>query len=300
MLADSNSKGRTVSDRGIPPIDARFIPELIHDDKPDNSYGSFKSYWGNCLDAQEVIERSSLALVVTSPPYPGVEQPTDDYVTFTNPEDFRECHKFLAEVWGVCFYLLADEGRLAINIYDIPKGPEGMYCNVAQTILSCQKIGFVLREDYIWDKGASYRPPSGSWPLPKGVLSANTYEHILVFQKPLQFSQRRENPKNYPEHIRELSKLDKEAGTWLSDPIWKIKADREARKLGHPFPFPPELPERLIKLYTMVGDTVFDPFGGGGTTGIVAQRLGRHGIITELSKPFLDLIDKRTAQGTMF
>jgi site-specific DNA-methyltransferase (adenine-specific) len=290
-----------VSDiQGLPPIDARFVPELIHDDATEGSYGSFKSYWGNCLDVQEVVERNSVALVVTSPPYPGVEQPTDDYVTFKSPEDFRESHKFLAEVWATMFNLLADEGRLAINIYDIPKGAEGMYANVAQTTLICQSIGFVLREDYIWHKGASYRPPSGSWPYPKGVLSGNTYEHILVFQKPLKFSQRRFDPKNYPEAAREASKLGKTEGDWLSDPVWKIKADREARKIGHPFPFPPELPERLIKLYTMVGDTVFDPFGGAGTTGIVAQRLGRHGIITELSKPFLEMIDKRTAQQSMF
>lgn len=284
----------------LPLIGDQFEPKLIHDDKVEGARGSFKSYWGNCLNAPEVIDYSSVSLIVTSPPYPGVEQPTDDYVTFPDPESFRDCHKFLGQVWTMCSTLLADEGRLAINIYDIPKGSDGMFVNVAQTILICQAIGLVLREDFIWDKGASYRPPSGSWPYPKGVLTANTYEHILVFQKPLKFKSRRIDPKDYPEDVKEASKLGKEEGEWLSNPVWKIKADREARTLGHPFPFPPELPERLIKLYTMVGDTVFDPFGGAGTTGIVAQKLGRHGIVTELSKPFLDMIDKRTAQGSFF
>lgn len=283
----------------LPAIDDTAIPELIHEEI-NLWQGSFRSYEGNCLGAPRVIERNTVSLIVTSPPYPGVEQPTEDYVTFKDPEDFRECHRFLGKVWKMCFGLLADEGRLAINIYDIPKGSEGMFCNVAQTILICQHLGFVLREDYIWHKGASYRPPSGSWPLPKGVLSGNTYEHILVFQKPLEYSRRRIDPGSYPEDIREASKLDAQAGSWLSDPVWKIKADREARALGHPFPFPPELPERLIKLYTMVGDVVFDPFGGAGTTGIVAQKLNRHGIITELSRNFLDLIDKRTAQQSLF
>lgn len=283
----------------LPLITADFPLELIHDDDA-SEHGSFKSYYGSCLKAPDVIERSTLSLIVTSPPYPGVEQPTDNYVTFLDPMAFMESHTFLGNVWKVCYDLLADLGRLAINIYDIPRGEEGMLPNVSITVDMCLRMGFVLREDYIWHKGASYRPPSGSWPLPKGVLSGNTYEHILVFQKPLQYSQRRIDPKDYPEDIRDASKLDKIAGDWLSDPVWKIKADREARKLGHPFPFPSELPERLIKLYTMVGDTVFDPFGGAGTTGIVAQRLGRHGIITELSKDFIDLIDKRTAQQTMF
>lgn len=283
----------------LPSIVARFEPELFfREDGP--GLGSFKAYHANCLDAPEVIERSSVSLIVTSPPYPGVEQPTDNYVTFLDPMEVSKSHVFLAEVWKMCYDLLADEGRLAINIYDIPRGPEGMIPNVGITEDICLRIGFVKREDYIWHKGASYRPPSGSWPLPKGVLSGNTYEHILVFQKPLQFSARRIDPSDYPDNIKEASKLDSEAGTWLSDPVWKIKADSEARKLGHPFPFPVDLPERLIKLYTMATDTVFDPFGGAGTTGIAAQKLGRHGIITELSKDFLELIDTRTAQRGLF
>lgn len=261
--------------------------------------GSFKAYHMNCLDAPRIIEQSSVALIVTSPPYPGVPQPEDNYVTFPDPMDFKECHNFLDDVWRMCFHLLADEGRLVVNVYDIPQGPEGMYPNVARIVYGCLNVGFVKREDYIWHKGVSYRPPTGSWPLPKGVLSGNTYENMIVFQKPLKFQARRIRPEDYSEEIREASKLGKEASGWLADPVWKISADREARKLGHPFPFPKELPERFIKLYSMVSDVVFDPFGGAGTTGIVAHRLGRRGIITELSKPYLDLIDVRTAQGTL-
>lgn len=283
----------------IPEI-AEHVPVTLVHKEEGLGLGSFKAYWANCLAAPEFIELSTVSLIVTSPPYPGVEQPTNNYVTFPDPEDFKTCHEFLESVWKMCYDLLADEGRLAINIYDIPKGPEGMYPNVAKTVETCLRIGFVLREDYIWHKGASYSPPSGSFPLPKGVLSGNTYEHIIIFQKPLKFSQRKIDPSNYPEHIKEASKLDKIAQQWLMDPVWKIKADREARKLGHPFPFPTEIPERLIKLYTMASDIVFDPFGGAGTTGIVAHRLGRHGIITELSRSFLDLIDTRTAQQAMF
>jgi site-specific DNA-methyltransferase (adenine-specific) len=238
-------------------------------------------------------------LVVTSPPYPGVEQPTDDYVTFIDPDAFEECHRFLDSVWASCFHILNDLGRLVVNIYDIPRGEEGMLPNVARVISGCMVIGYVFREDYIWHKGASYRPPKGSWPLPKGVMSGNTYEHCLVFQKPLKFSQRRIDPASYPEEAKKKAVLDAQASKWLADPVWQMPADREARKLGHPFPFPPELPERFIKLYSMPTDIVFDPFGGAGTTGIVAHRLERHGVITELSRNFIDMIDLRTAQGTL-
>lgn len=285
----------------IPAIDEAITPELVYSEDEPDRFGSFHAYHANCLDATKIIERSTVSLVVTSSPYPGVDQPTDDYVTFSDPKDFHLCHKVLDQVWLTCFELLADLGRLCVNIYDIPRGEEGMFPNVARVISGCLNIGFVLREDYIWHKGASYSPPSGSWPLPKGVLSGNTYEHILVFQKPLKFSQRRINPKDYPEEVKNASILGATEHAWLMDPVWKIKADRTARKLGHPFPFPEELPERLIKLYSMATDTVFDPFGGAGTTGIVAQRLGRRGIITELSRVFVeDMIKQRTAQTTMF
>ena len=284
---------------GLPGILTETEPELTHHEEGPG-LGSFKAYYGNCLDAGKVIDRGSVSLVFTSPPYPGVDQPTDNYVTFPDPQDFNSFHDFLHDVWEVCYNLLADEGRLVVNIYDIPKGASGMYPNVARVIKDCLSIGYVLREDYIWHKGASYSPPVGSWPLPKGVLSGNTYEHMIVFQKPLQFAQRKINPKDYPENVKEASTLGATEHAWLMDPVWKIKADHEARKMGHPFPFPIELPERFIKLYTMATDTVFDPFGGAGTTALAAQKLGRHGVITELSKDFIDLIDVRTNQGSMF
>lgn len=284
---------------GLPSILASTDPVLTHsEDGP--GFGSFKAYQGNCLDALKVILPSSVSLSFTSPPYPGVDQPTDNYVTFPDPLNFNAFHDFLAEVWRVQFDLLADEGRLVVNIYDIPTGKElGMYPNVARVVRDCLKIGFTMREDFIWHKGASYSPPVGSYPLPKGVLGGNTFEHMIVFQKPLQFSQRRIKPSDYPEDVKQHSMLGKEEHGWLMDPVWKIKADTEARKMGHPFPFPMELPERFIRLYTMATDIVYDPFGGAGTTALAAQKLGRHGVITELSQDFIDLIDVRTNQGSM-
>lgn len=257
-----------------------------------------KIWQGNCLKALDVIERSSVALVVTSPPYPGVPEPEDAYGTFPDPMAFNEAHDFLAKVWGVCFDLLEDGGRLVVNIYDIPTGEAGMYPNVAGVLKRCLDIGFVKREEFIWHKGASYSPPSGSWPFPKGVLSGNTYEPCIVFQKPIQFSQRRVKPSDYPDSIKEASRLDKVNGAhgWLMDPVWNISAEREGRKLGHPFTFPMELPERFIRLYSMAGDRVFDPFVGSGTTVMAASKLGRIGLGTELSDKYVQICRDRMAQ----
>jgi modification methylase len=289
----------------LPTIDARLEPELVHsEDGP--GLGSFKAYWCSCLDAPRVIEPSSVALGITSPPYPGVDQPSDgdgtfNYVTFLDPKDFDQSHLFLDDVWRMMYGLLADLGRLCINIYDIPRGEAGMLPNVARVTSACLKMGFVKREEFIWRKGASHSPPVGSFPLPKGVLSGNTWESILVFQKPLKYQRRRIDPSSYPEHVKKASMLDGAAQKWLMDNVWDIPADRTARKLGHPFPFPEEIPERLIKLYSMATDIVFDPFGGAGTTAVVAQRLGRHGVMTELSRKYVDeMISARTAQQGLF
>lgn len=250
--------------------------------------------------ADAILPRSKTALIVTSPPYPGVDQPEPDYATFVDPKDFNASHDFLAQVWRVCYNLLEDLGRLVVNIYDIPSGAAGMYPNVAAVIKRCLEIGFVLREEFIWAKGASYSPPSGSFPMPKGVLAANTFEMVLVFQKPLQFSQRRVDPSKIHPEVQAASKLGSDAHGWLMDPVWHISAEREGRKLGHPFTYPEELVERLVKLYTYTNEWVVDPFVGSGTTVIVAEKLGRIGYGFELSDKYVEICKKRLAKQSLF
>lgn len=255
---------------------------------------------GSCLDAAQVVPQSSIGLVLTSPPYPGVDQPEDEYATFPDPKDWKASHDFLEEVWRMCFHLLEDTGWMAVNLYDIPTGETGMVPNVSETIRRCLGIGFVLRETYIWHKGMSYTPPKGSWPYPKGLLSANTYEPILIFQKPLQFKQRkRKGPSDYTEEQRARSALTSTERGWLMDPVWKITADREARALGHPFTYPVSLCERVIRLYSFAGDRVFDPFVGSGTTCEAARMHGRIGIGFELSDKYIQICKDRFTRQTL-
>jgi DNA modification methylase len=256
---------------------------------------------GDCRRMGEVVERSSVTLCITSPPYPGVDQPEPDYVTFPDPKDFNAAHDILQSTWAACYEALEDLGYLAVNLYDIPTGESGMFPNVAATIKRALEVGFVLRETYIWHKGASYSPPSGSWPYPKGVLSANTYEPILLFQKPLQFSQRkRKTVSDYTEEQQKLAILGPTEHAWLMDPVWKIPAEREGRALGHPFTYPTELCERLIRLYSFPGDKVLDPFVGSGTTVEAARVHRRVGIGFELSDKYIDICQRRFNRQSLF
>lgn len=279
---------------GMAANNVQSLPTLAVDEE------KVKIYQGNCLRALNVVTRGKVALIATSPPYPGVTQPEAEYVTFEDPLDFNASHDFLQEVWRVCYDLLEDTGRLCVNIYDIPSGAGGMYPNVSATIKRALDVGFVLREEYVWDKMAGYSPPSGSWPYPKGVLSANTFEFILVFQKPLAFSQRRVDPSSIPDAIKKASELGPTEHEWLMNSVWRISADRAGRSLGHPFTFPEDLIERLVKLYTFVGETVLDPFVGSGTTVFVAEKLDRQGIGFELSDKYIDICKGRFGQRGLF
>lgn len=259
-----------------------------------------KIYQGDSTNMGLVVPKASVSLIVTSPPYPGVPQPEPEYQTFPDPKNFNEAHAILRPIWKACYDSLEDLGRLVINCYDIPTGSEGMFPNMVKITKDCLEIGFNKREEFIWDKGAGYSPPSGSWPYPKGVLGGNTFEPCLVFQKPLQFSQRRKDPSDYPEDIREASKLGPTEHEWLMNPIWKITADREGRAFGHPFTFPEALVERFVKLYTYVGDTILDPFMGSGTTAEVGRKLKRPAIGFEMSDKYIEIMRKRFSRMSIF
>lgn len=258
-------------------------------------------YQGSCLDLLTVIPRSSVTLAIFSPPYPNVDQPEPDYVTFEEPQNFNSSHAFLTEVYRVVYGALQDGGRMVVNISNIHlPGNVGLAPNVAATIKNALQVGFVLREEFIWSKKVPEPLPAGSFPLPCGVLTAGTHESCLVFQKPVAFSQRVRDVSKIPEHIREKSLLGSDAHSWLRDSVWEIRPDNEGRKMGHPFTYPEELPKRFILLYSFYGDTVLDPFSGSGTTLKACQKYGRQGIGFELSDKYVNITKNRFAQASLF
>ena len=234
---------------------------------------------GDCRQVLPQIPSESVHLIVTSPPYLHLkETPWVDPFDNSTPRD-RQYVRFLNGAWPECFRVLDNGCRLAVNIGDTFTSVEEFGANVlvapiVDIIQGTKAVGFLHRSTIIWAKGATHRPSGGgrmmgSWPHPRGPLVANDFEYILIFQKP-------GTPKRTPSpEERRASKLrKKDLGPYVNG-IWTFPGERKSL---HPAPFPPELPYRLIRMFSFVGDTVLDPFSGSGTTVWVATQLARRGV----------------------
>lgn len=212
-------------------------------------------------------------LVVTSPPYNvGIKYathddclPLDDYLAM------------LEQVWKECRRVLAPGGRIAINVAGVDRKP---YLPLHSYItLQMNKLGFHMRGEIIWNKGASVGVSTawGSWCRPSNPTLRDVHEYILVFCKDEFAMQHRGETDLTPEEFVAYTKS-----------IWDFPTI-SAKKVGHPAPFPQELPSRLIKLYTYKDDLVLDPFAGSGTTCQAAELLGRRWIGVDMDPGYCDL-----------
>lgn len=228
------------------------------------------------------IARDSVALVVTSPPYPMIAQ-WDDLFRSWGATNFEAMHRELDRVWAACHRVLLPGGLLAVNIGDAVRSVSGefrLWPNHARVVSAASRLGFRSLPYILWKKPTN-KPNAflGSGFLPPNAYVTLDCEFILLFRKgPL----RRWAP-NAPE--RQASRYRKEErDRWFSQ-IWEgIRGISQASENGRSGAFPPEIPRRLIRMFSVVGDTVLDPFAGTGTTLWEASRLGRHAVGVEVDK----------------
>jgi site-specific DNA-methyltransferase (adenine-specific) len=147
------------------------------------------------------------------------------------------------------------------------------------------RIGFLMRGEIIWEKGSSAGTSTawGSWKSASNPTLRDTHEYILVFSKD---SFGRLNGADHK------STISKEQFLEYTRSVWSFPAE-SARRIGHPAPFPVELPYRLIQLYTYAGDVVLDPFMGSGQTGIAAVKAGRHFVGYDIDQKYCALAERR-------
>ncbi|MEM4551250.1 MAG: site-specific DNA-methyltransferase [Sulfolobales archaeon] len=230
-------------------------------------------------DAREVLRKlpdRCVHLVVTSPPY-NVGKEYDEDLTLGEYLDFieevmREVYRVL--VWG---------GRICFNVANLGRKP---YIPLhAYIIQRLEEIGFLLRGEVIWDKGDAVSGSStawGSWCSATNPLLRDQHEYIIVASK----GDFRRN-KGYKEDT-----ITKEEFLEFTRSIWRFPPE-SAKKVGHPAPFPEELPYRCIQLYTFKEDVVLDPFVGSGTTCVAALKAGRHCIGIDIDERYVEIAKKR-------
>lgn len=253
---------------------------------------------GDSRDMRAVAS-GSVDLVVTSPPYWHLK----DYGVPGQLGYGQTLHAYLRDlyrVWQECFRVLRPGGRFTVNVGDqfARARVYGRYKVIplhAEIIGQGEQLGFDFMGSIIWRKKTTMHTTGGavvmgSYPYPPNGLVEIDYEFILIFKKP--------GPgKRVTREIKEASRLTKEEWKQYFAGHWHFGG---ARQWSHEAMFPEELPRRLIRMFTFVGDTVLDPFLGSGTTVKVALELGRNAIGYEINEEFLEMIrDKVGIKGRL-
>jgi site-specific DNA-methyltransferase (adenine-specific) len=227
-------------------------------------------------EKMEELPDNSVHLMVTSPPY-NVGKEYDENLTLN---EYRE---FLKRVWTEVKRVLVPGGRACINIANLGRKPYiPLHAYMIEDMLD---LGFLMRGEIIWNKASSGSPSTawGTWLSAKNPILRDIHEYILVFSKSSFARDLIENKK---------STISKEEFLEFTKSVWTFSAE-PAKKVGHPAPFPVELPYRLIQLYTFEEDVILDPFMGSGQTAIAAIKTHRHYIGYETNQEYIELAQRR-------
>jgi len=253
-----------------------FDKEKIFDKKENDFPKEFENKFilGTAENMKELPD-NSVHLMITSPPY-NVSKEYDEDLSL------KEYLQLLENVFKETYRVLVNGGRACINVANLGRKP---YIPLSDYISKMMiDIGFNMRGEIIWNKAASASPSTawGSWQSASNPILRDIHEYILVFSK--------------GDYKREKGKkentISKEQFMEWTKSIWTINAE-SAKKIGHPAPFPEELPYRLIQLYSFKGDIVLDPFMGSGTTAVAALKTDRKFVGYDISKEYIALAEKR-------
>jgi site-specific DNA-methyltransferase (adenine-specific) len=240
-------------------IDARYINKIF------------------CKSSEMMSELpdNSVHLMITSPPY-NVSKEYDQNLSLD------EYLGFLRRVWKETYRVLVPGGRVCINVANLGRKP---YIPLHSYIIKdMQEIGYLMRGEIIWNKASSASPSTawGSWMSAANPVLRDIHEYILIFSKQT-FSRKKQKKEN--------TILKEQFLEWTKS-VWTFPAV-SAKKIGHPAPFPVELPYRLIQLYSFKGDIVLDPFVGSGSTCLAALKANRRYIGYDINEKYIKLADNR-------
>lgn len=241
------------------------------------------------------IETASVHLVVTSPPYAMLKEYPDHPGQMGNMPVYDEFLDELDRVWRECLRILVPGGRVCCVVGDVcisrkQGGRHHVLPLSADIQVRARKLGFDNLTPIRWLKVANIKLEAsrssrflGKPNLPNGVVK-NDLEHILLLRKPGGY-------RSPTEAQQKLSFIPTDEYSKLFAPVWSDVTGQ--LRTQHPAPYPVEVPRRLIRMFSFVGDTVVDPFGGTGTTALAAMDGGRNSISVEIDPGYVDLMAER-------
>lgn len=238
------------------------------------------------------IEDKSVQLIITSPPYWQLKDyGSDEQIGFN--DSYEEYINNMNLVWKECYRVLSDGCKLCINIGDqfarsVYYGRYKVIPIRTEIIRFCETLGMDYMGAIIWQKTTTMNTSGGgavmgSFPYPRNGILKMDYEFILLFKKS-------GNAPKPTKQQKEQSAMSKEEWKQYFSSHWNFNG---VKQNSHIAMFPEELPKRLIKMFSFVGETVFDPFAGSGTTSLAAKNLGRNSIGYEINKEFAPVIREK-------
>ena len=241
------------------------------------------------------IQDKSVQLIITSPPYWQLKDyGTEDQIGFN--DSYEEYINNLNLVWQECNRVLSDGCRMCINIGDqfarsVYYGRYKVIPIRTEIIRFCESLGMDYMGAIIWQKTTTMNTSGGgaimgSFPYPRNGILKMDYEFILLFKK-------QGNAPKPSKDQKERSIITKEEWSQLFSSHWHFSGVKQCEHIAM---FPEELPRRLIKMFSFVGETVFDPFVGSGTTSLAALHLGRNSIGYEINKSFEPIIRNKLCE----
>jgi modification methylase len=274
---------------------SRFSPPRTNDEGEVVACPVPDTLW--CADSRDMpfLPDGCIALVVTSPPYFAGKDYETDLAADSVPSTYLEYLQMLRDVFAECRRVLEPGGRIAVNVANLGRKPYRSLSADVITILQ-DDLGLLLRGEIIWvkAKGASGNCAWGSYASASNPVLRDVTERVVIAAKG-RFDRALNRQERIERGLPHEDTIDPEDFRSYTLDTWYL-APESARRVGHPAPFPVELPRRLIELYSYGGDSVLDPLAGSSQVALACLATGRHYVSVDLDPEYVELSRKRIAE----
>ena len=276
---------------------ARFTPPRVSDDSTVGARAAEDAIWvgdARDMDRWGRVADNSVALVVTSPPYFAGKEYEAVLGVGNVPADYDAYLGVLHDVFAQCFEKLEPGGRIAVNVANLGRKP---YRSLSRDVIDLlERLGYLLRGEIVWQKShaAGGSCAWGTYQRPGNPVLRDVSERVIVASKG-RFDRALTPDERSTRDLPHEGTITMDEFVDATIDVWDIPTE-SAIRVGHPAPFPVELPRRLIELYTYRHDLVLDPFMGSGSTAVAAVRTERHYVGFDTDESYVALAERRVAE----